>query len=672
MQNSNQKGIEAKLTNLWRKFQPRQATAKSAATPIEVEGHQLEIDGELTQRGSYPHSDDSGDPAKVSATRIIPDRDLFSDIIAPISKLNLPTLTVDPLSAFWAILATMVGGTGITSYLLLIAVPQTPSCQGAIPIATDSELLYCAQVRAETKEIPKLRSAIALVRDWTDRHPLYGESQRLLKSWSEDLIRLGRKQLNEGQIDRAIATLKIVPTTSPSYDRAQESIAKWSLQAQDSANIDVKFEQSMKAGDWNQAFGILQTVQRMRGSYWNGFKYDKMASKLAKERDAWDRLQEAKDALVDKDSDNDNTRAKRLELAVTAAGNQEKIVEVPLPTQPEPIVKAMKLANQIDPTTYVYQAGQILRTKWSKHLVTLSIGLYKTQNFNQAIAIVQKVPQDTAIYSEAQDWVKLNQAHVWAAKRHMLSMMDAISQVKKIPKTSSIYTLARTKRSSWEGMLKQQTQLQWAQTIANFQQPATLALAIATAKQIPAQGDVGQTAQSEISTWSRQIETIDNRVISAKARQIVSQGESLTNLKAAVRLAGKITKDRPLGEEITGFVTDWNEQIQTIEDRPILANAQALANKGNLSQAVAIASQIAPGRVLYQDAQSQVRYWNLELQEIADRHTLDRAMSIYRQGKISAAIELAATIGRRSPISSDARSYIADWRMLLAPRSADN
>ena len=669
MQNSKHDRIEAQLAALWNKFQTR-----PTATSIDVEGtHKIEIDGDLAHRGNYPAIDDpDSDPAEVSAISSIPTRDLFSDLVAPISKLNLPTVTVDPLSAFWAVLAAMVGGTGITSYLLLIAVPPTPNCQGVIPISTDSERLYCAQVGAETKEIPKLRSAIELVRGWTDRHPLYGESQRLLKSWSEDLIRIGRKQLNDGKIDSAIATLKIVPTSSPSYDRAQESIAKWSLQAQDSAKIDAKFEQSMKTGDWNQAFVILQTVQKMRGTYWNGFKHDKMSAKLAQERDAWDKLQEAKDTLVDKDNDDYNSRAKRIELAVKAAGKQEKIVEAPLPTNPEPIVKAMQLANKIDPTTYVYQEGQILRSKWSKHLVQLSIGLYKSQNFNGAIAIVQKVPQDTSVYPEAQDWVKLNQAHVWAGKRHVLAMMDAIAQVKKIPKTSSIYTLARTKRSNWEGMLKQQTQFQWAKTIASFQQPATLSLAIETAKQIPAQSEVGKSAQSEISTWNRQIETIDNRIILAKAKQIVSKGESLGNLKAAVRLAGKITKDRPLGEEITGYVADWNEKIQTIEDRPILANAMALASKGNFSQAVAMANRITPGRALYQDAQSQVRYWNLELQEIADRHTLDRAISIYRQGNIASAIELAATIGRRSPIYSDARSYVADWRMLLAPRSARN
>lgn len=668
MQTSKRQKIETKLIAVWKKFQLRQRS-RNATNSQDVDRQKI-----LTQPSehgkSLAHQSESPKQTVIESVTNIPSRDLFSDIVAPISKLNLPTVNVDPWSAFWAVLAAMVGGTGITSYLLLIAVPPTPTCQGVLPLSVDSERLYCAQVGAETKEIPKLRSAVDLVKGWTDRHPLYAESQRLLTSWSEDLLRIGRKQLNDGNIQQAISTLKIVPESSPVYDRTQETIAKWSIQAQDSSKIDRKFEQAMKSGEWNQAFVILQSVQQMKGTYWSVYKYDKMASKLARERDGWDRLQEAKDALETKEGDDYNVRAKRLALAVKAAAEKEKVVEAPLPKEPEPILNAMKLANQIDKTTYVYQEGQNLRSKWSKHLVQLSIGLYKTQNFNEAISIAQKVPQDVSTYAEAQDWVKLNQAHVWAGKRHMLALMDAIAQTKKIPKTSSIYTLARTKQSNWQGMLKQQTQLQWAKTIASFGQPATLALAIQTAKQVPAQSDVGQTIQSEISTWSRQIETVDNRVILAKAKQIVSGGESLINLKAAVRLAGKITKDRPMGEEITAAVAEWNEKIQVIEDRPILAQAIEIAGQGDLTQAIDVASRIAPGRSLYQDAQSQIRYWSLALQEIADRRTLDRAIAIYRRGNISIAIELAATIRRRSPVYADARSYVADWRLLLAPRSS--
>jgi hypothetical protein len=672
MESNKRQQAASQLTTLWRKFQPRRSARSTSTQQDEVDGSEL-VDpqaNQLTHRVGYPHPEIGSDIALAKTA----DNGFFSEAIAPISKLNLPKVNVDPWSAFWAVLAAMVGGTGITSYLLLIAVPPTPNCQGVLPISTDSERLYCAQVGADTKEVPKLRAAVDLVKGWTDRHPLYGESQRLLKSWSEDLMRIGRKQVNEGQIEQAIATIKIVPPTSPIYDRAQVSLSQWSLQAQDSAKIDGRFAQAMKTGDWNKAFEILQSVQRMRGNYWNSYKHDRMSSKLAQERDGWDKLQEAKDALEEKEGDGYAERAKRIELAVKAAaakkGQDKTVVETPLPDRPEPILKAMSLANQIDKTTYVYHEGQTLRSKWSKHLVHLSVGLYKGQKFDEAIAIAQKVPQDVSVYREAQDWVKLNQAHVWAGKRHLLAVMDAIAQVKKIPKTSSIYTLARTKQSNWQAMLKQQTQLQWARTISSFQQPATLALAIETARQVPAQSEAGKTIQSEVETWGRQIETVDNRVILAKAKQIVSQGESLVNLKAAVRLAGKVAKDRPMGEEITAVVAEWREKIETIEDRPILEQAIGIAKMGNLVQAITVAKRIAPGRSLYQNAQAEIRYWELELMEVADRQTLERAISIYRQGKISAAIDLAASISRRSPVYNDARPYVLDWRLLLAPRGA--
>jgi hypothetical protein len=653
MEKSKFQEIRTQVVDVWKQFQPGQPTHKLPARNGAISEERLSDNGSMT---------------KVSE---ISKRDLFTEISGPISKLNLPKVNVDPWSAFWVVLATMVGGTGLTSYLLLIAVPPTPSCQGIAPLSSDGERLYCAQVGAETREVPKIRTAVNLVKDWGESHPLYGEAQRLLATWSQDLTRIGRKQLNSGEIQQAISTLKIVPPTSPAYDKTQELIAKWSDQAKHSVSIDAKFERSMKLGDWNAAFGILQSVQRMRGSYWNTHKHEQMSFKLAQERDAWDKLQEAKDAIEGKEFSSYTVGAKRPDLETASASKQGKDAEVEeelLPTEPEPIVKAMEIANQINPKTYVYHQGQALRSGWSQQLVSLAVDRYKAQNFNEAISIAQKVPDDVASYQEAQDWVKLNQAHVAAGKRHLLALMDAVAQTKQIAKTSPIYALAKGKQANWQGLLKQQTQLQWAKTIASFQQPATLAMAIETAKQVPPNSESGKALQSEIATWSRQIETVDNRVILAKATQIVANGASLTNLKAAVHLAGKITKDRPMGEEVTVAVAEWTEKIQTIEDQPILENAQALAKQGHLSKAIEVGNRIAPGRALYKDMQSDVRYWSLELQEIADRRTLQQAISTYRRGNISNAINIAASIGRRSPVYGEARSYVADWRLLIAPR----
>ena len=680
MENNKLQEIRTQLSTAWRQLQMGQkldrAVDLDGANTSNDDLHLLAPIADRVQpgeertvaiSGQHDRLDDNNllDLARKGIAKVADSRELFSEITAPISKLNLPQVRVDPWSAFWAISATIVGGTGITGYLLMIAVPPTPNCQKISPISSDSERLYCAQVGAETREIPKLRAAIELVQGWTEDRPLYREGQRLLKTWSLDLMRAGRKQLNEGGIDRAIATLKIIPPSSPVYNEAQAAIDKWTQQAHNSANIDGKFDLAMKKGDWNEAFVILQTVQQMRGNYWNTYKHEKMSAKLAIERAGWDKLQEAKDALSGKDFSNYIVGAKRPDLDRSKTDKQEP-VEEPLPTTPQPILKAMDLANQIDKRTYVYQEGQRLRSRWSKQLVDLSVTAYKQQEFNEAIELAQKVPSDVASYPEAQDWVKLNRAHISAGKRHLLAIMDAIAQVKKIPKTSTIYPLARTRKSNWQAMLKHQTQFQWAKSLASFQQPATLSLAIATAKQIPATSDVDETIESEVATWNRQIQTIDNRVTLAKARQLANKGDSLVNLKAAARLASKINKDQPLGAEATEVVGEWNHKIQTIEDTPILVRAQALATSGNLTQAVTLASKIAPGRALYGTAQAQVRYWSLELREIADRRTLDRAIAIYRQGKIAAGIELASTIDRSSPVYGDARPYIANWRMLLS------
>jgi hypothetical protein len=613
------------------------------------------------------------DAGKVSKIKVadgqtieaIDDDDLFSESTAPISKLNIPRMNVDPWSAFWILFAAITGGTGIASYFLLISVPPTANCQSINPVlSTDSERLYCAQVGAESRELSKLVSAVNLVKDWSDYHPLYNEAQRLLEIWSRNLTRIAREELNQGNMEKAIATLKIIPLNSPTYQQAQELIAKWSDQSDVGAEIESKFDVALREGNWDMGFAQLQKLQRMRGRYWNTYKHEQLSFKLAQERDGWDKLQEAKDALEGKVSNGYLVGAKRSDIHF-ADRSGKKEAEKPLPTTPEPIIKAMELANQINPTTYVYNYGQTLRTSWSRQLVNLAVAKYKDQNFNEAIAIAKTVPTDVPMYREAQDWLKLNEAHVAAGKRHTLALMDALAQIQKLDRTSSLYQLAQVKKSNWQGLLKQQTQLQWAKAIGSFPHPSTLSIAIATAKQIPSTSSESPAAQSEIADWNRQIETIDNRVTLAKARQLLSGGESLANLKAAVKLAGRITPDRPIGKEASQEVAQWTVKIQTIEDQPIVARAQALANKGKLSEAVQVANQIAPGRALYAQAQSHVRYWWIELQEIADRQTLNQAKAIYRRGHISAAIATASQIGRRSPVYSEARSYISDWQDLL-------
>jgi hypothetical protein len=618
-----------------------------------------------TQFQPAPASKD-GNKTTLADGQSIDEADKFTETTATHSKLNIPKVNVDPWSAFWLVLAAIVGGTGAFSYLLLISVPPTSNCRGITPLSTDSERLYCAQVGAQNGELKGILAAMEVVKSWNEGHPLYADAQKFLGNWSKDLTKIARKQLNEGDLEGAISSLKQIPANSPTYDKTQELIGRWSEQSAKGGAIAEKFEKSLKNAQWDHAFVQLQTVQMMRGRYWNTYKHEQMSLRLAQERDGWDRLQAAKEALREEKNNGYLVGANQKDLDKEIAEAKEG---VGLPEYPAPLVAAIEIANQIDNKTYVYQQGQELRSVWSKQILKLSIAKHQEKNYIEALGIAQKVPKDVNSYAEAQDWVKLNQSEASADKRHILALMDSVAQAKRIPKSSKIYSLAQGRIAQWKGLVSQQTKLQWAKSVASVSQPSALQLAIATAQQLPAGTPEGDSALSEISTWRQQIQAIDSRTTIAKAQQIVAEGESLANLRAAVHLVGRLDANVPIPPETRAMVDAWRTKLETIEDEPIIANAQAIANRGQLTEAIKVANKIAPGRALYQKAQSNIRYWSLELMEIADRRTLQRAIAVYREGHIVKAIAIGDTITRRSPMYAEARGYISNWRDLLSPKS---
>ncbi|MEO0869657.1 MAG: hypothetical protein AAFY17_14710 [Cyanobacteria bacterium J06642_11] len=59
-------------------------------------------------------------------------------------------------------------------------------------------------------------------------------------------------------------------------------------------------------------------------------------------------------------------------------------------------------------------------------------------------------------------------------------------------------------------------------------------------------------------------------------------------------------------------IKEWTNQIQVAEDRPILDEAEDLAFQGRLSDAIAVAARIAPGRALYPEARNSIAVWDAE------------------------------------------------------------
>jgi soluble cytochrome b562 len=109
------------------------------------------------------------------------------------------------------------------------------------------------------------------------------------------------------------------------------------------------------------------------------------------------------------------------------------------------------------------------------------------------------------------------------------------------------------------------------------------------------------------------------------------------------------------------LVAQWGDGIQRIEDQPILDQAIALAKAGDLSAAIQTADKIASNRALYRDAQARAGEWVAQIQSVEDRPILNEADSLASDGRLTEAIARASDIGGNRVMYGEAQSRISDW-----------
>ena len=186
-----------------------------------------------------------------------------------------------------------------------------------------------------------------------------------------------------------------------------------------------------------------------------------------------------------------------------------------------------------------------------------------------------------------------------------------------------------------------------------------------------------QQAQTLISHWTKEIERIEDRTILARAQQLASSGDK-TSLETAIAEARNIQQGRALRIAAQTDIAKWTKQIQVLEDQPLYSQALDLASEGKLADAIKAAQKIQKGRALYSQAQSSIKDWTNRIQVAADRPILIQAEELAYEGRLTDAIAVAAQIGPGRALYREARNSIAIWdaerayiRSLQAPAQTD-
>jgi tetratricopeptide (TPR) repeat protein len=528
---------------------------------------------------------------------------------------------------FWLIVLATSTLTGAIAFQWLTGLPSTPNCRKIFQATlSDSGQLYCADQAARKGDEASLSSALKLAGSIDRNDPLFEQSRQLADHWSKSILVLARRKVEAGNLKKGIELAQQVPTTSPVHAEAQAMINDWQGNWKQGEEIFQKAKKAIQDQDWGQATEQVRDLVQIGSDYWQK-RADSIVAEIAIEQQAFLKISEAQ-TLVD-------------------SGNTDNIA------------KAIQTVSQIDPQRLARKRMAEKIDEWSQKLIDIAKSAQANGNYEEAMKAAQKVPPNAKGAKDAAAYLQIGRAETLENKDSLWSSIQAYAYSAQIDSTTPAYETSREKRRKWEGQVQNWGQLAIAHWFADIDQVSGYRTAIDQAKMVAPNQPRRVEAQTLIASWSKQIETFSDRQFLARAKQMAVDN-TVASLQMAIAEAGKALSGE-LQNTAQALVAEWGNAVERVEDKPILDQARTLAQKGDLSGAIGIAEKIGSERALYGEARDEIYTWTGRIQAVEDRPILSEAEALANEGHLSEAIARASDIGSNRAMYGEAQSRIGDW-----------
>ncbi len=528
------------------------------------------------------------------------------------------------------------GVVGIWALAWLTRIPPLPNCQEINRFSSDNERLICAETQMQSASAQELANAIELTAGWPEDHPLYEDAFPILNTASQRLLQKATQANHRGDLTAAVQWAQKIPLDTPLRQDAQTAIWNWQQEWKAGEAIAAKIEQQITARSWSEATTALQDLKTLDSDYWLSIRFGELQQTIAREQRAWSQIQQAR--------------------ALAATG------------EPAALGEALLLAQQVDLNSRGWSEAKAEIDRWSHNLLLYSFQRWEVGDIDGAVAAVQKVPPDPTLAPEALDLIRFSHGQKLAQKAdgfqpaywHLFYLMEAIQAVASIPPNSSFYEAAQAAMADWQAELADAQALQVANTVAGLRQGWSFRYATQIAEAISLDRPRRGQAQTLIAHWREEVEQIQDRPYLIRGRRLAQKG-TIAALQLAIGEAQKVALGRALRIEAQTLVATWRDQIEVIEDQPFLNEANGFASDGKLKAAIAAAERVQPGRALYDQAQTMIKDWTQTIQIAEDRPILDKATGRAYEGALTDAIVIASQIAPGRALYNEAQNAIAIW-----------
>lgn len=546
----------------------------------------------------------------------------------------------------------VISGMGSAALLWLVSLPPPPDCEDPTHITLDMERLYCAQQAIDAGELPELIAGLDLLKQWTPEDALYPETQKLAEEWSKRVLTIARTKVLNSDLEGALEAISHIPETTPVYADAQRSVEYWQRQWTEGETIAAQAEEAFKTQNWTLASQKIAEMADLANPYW----YDKRANELAQQLGV-------------------ERRARQLLIQAQSTATEGSL---------RSLGQAITQAQDVTQGTFAWEDARNLFRQWSQVLLSDAIQKWEAGDLTGAVNTLRLAKVKTAT-PELQDFARFSNAYQLASQsflgdrpaanwfpsmQQLWSLREALFAMRQISADSPFYEQAQTIHANFQSQWDDLVQLHYASLTANFGQHAFLQLAIDQAQQVAPDRPRRLQAQTLIAYWQEQVQQIEDQPYLDQAIAL-AKGGRIEDLKLAIAEASRIQQGRALRLTAQGQIAAWQQQIETIEDKPNLDRARLFAEEGNLREAIAAAEKITPGRALYDEAQTAIQdwqgqiIWNAQIAE--DRPILSRAQSLASSGDLAGAIRVASQISSGRPLYREAQDSIRGWQAQLNP-----
>ncbi|HEY9808454.1 MAG TPA: hypothetical protein V6D13_03860 [Halomicronema sp.] len=578
-------------------------------------------------------------PQPVPSTALESDGPTVADSVigSTSSRLRVPLQSLEKVLhswKFWVGSSVVVFvGSGVIATALLLRLPAVPNCPSIFwPMASASLRIYCAQLAANKDTVDDLLSAIELVNELPNDHPLRPEINRNIEEWSEQLLNLCNNTFNEGKLDEAIAMARKIPANVVAYNLVEERIKNWQETWSKAEEIYNKAEAELRKQNWPQAFREAVQLLDIDNKYWATVKYEEISNIMKSAREDGAALGKA--------------------YSLADQGGLEKLLE------------AIKAARTIGKDSRVYEKSREAIKEFSQKMMDLAEETLEKRDLSGALEIARQIPEEAKLKEEVADFIELARAESLTWQDSVSGLESAIAAAQKIAPNRPLYSKAKRLITEWQDSIQNLSYLEKARSLAGTGNVRDLKAAISQAEQIDRSKPRWEEAQSEIDRWRGEIETQEDRPYLERAEMLARSGDA-NSLQAAINQAGIIGRNRALYSQAQEKIQQWSGQIQEQQDRPILDMANQLARSGSpesLEAAISQARKIGSGRALYEEAQAKIDEWNRQIQEQQDRPIIDNARQLAAMGQYSDAISRAERIMAGRALYGEAQDSIDVWR----------